>query len=642
VLFYSTLRKENSMHVSLLKKFVSLLLISAFWSPLGNVYASEPPDSLSVTLEKIIQFTDPEGEDVLIPAGDYSVKAGDDQLTLTGSDSQAITIEAYEGLHATEIPAPDMVLLSSEDGATTQAHLLALYYPDGKTLEALGRDPEITSRGTMEPTAEDLEFIDPSLVTFDKPVHFFSPDGNPTLVQPGTYTAESSPSGIRLIPDQGQPPLVIEAEHETQDTGIPDLLALSLPGETPEELDLHYVMVLLPTGESLEAVGSYSGIQDRGLFKKRKGQKRASIFKKVGAKFKKATKSRAFKKVAQVTKQGTKSIGGGIKKGVSASKWAVGQAGKGVTQAANWTAKQAKFVGQQILKGKDIVICRAAVGAIKGVNAVGKAAGDLAKFNPLAPIMGKVSGMGSKFTDKIKKDLKLQQQMEKEIQNHLKLDGQALVEVNRMVKTMSNPKNLNKYFALFSPKQLCERPVSDTVSKLVKLHGGERIGKASSPIRTRGTEHFYMTYGFAVALEGKFAGLQLGIMIITDYKNDHDVYSFIGPQGGYMDVGAETLFQIGFYPKLNASTDLRDWGLAYGLGGNPSILWKAAAAPATGGASMAVGVDYSVALDFAFNPADKHKFLGFVVSPGGVSIAVPGGAGDIQAAATYAGSMLHK
>ncbi|MDH5426554.1 MAG: hypothetical protein OEZ57_08415 [Nitrospirota bacterium] len=634
------------MHVAPLKKILNLCLVSTLFFPLLPAQATESPAPLTVTLEKTIQFPDLEGENVLVPAGDYSVKAGEDQLTLTGSNSQAITIDANEGSHGTEIPAPDMVLLSSDDDATTQAHLLAVYYPDGKTLEALGRDPEITSRGTMEPTAEDLEFIDPSLVTFDKPVHFFSPEGNPTLVQPGTYTAESSPSGIRLIPDQNQPPLLIEAKHETQDTGIPDLLALSLPGETPEELDVHYLMVLLPTGDSLEAVGSYSGIQDRGFWdKKRKSKrakKRASIFNKVGAKFTKATKSPAFKKVAQVTEQGTKAVGGGINKGVSASKWAVGQAGKGVTHAANWTAKQAKFVGQQILKGKDIVVCRAAVGAIKGVNAVGKAAGKLAKFNPLAPIMGKVSGMGSKFTDKIKKDLKLQQQMEKEIQNHLKLDGQALVEVNRIVKTMSTPQNLKKYFALFSAKQLCERSASDTVSKLVKLHGGERLSNTNSPIRTRGTGHFYMTYGFAVALEGKMAGLQLGIMIITDYKNDHDVYSFIGPQVGYMDVGAETLFQIGFYPKLNASTDLKDWGLAYGVGANPSILWKAAAAPATGGASMAVGVDYSVALDFVFNPADKHKFLGFVVSPGGVSIAVPGGAGDIQAAATYAGSMIHE
>ena len=273
---------------------------------------------------------------------------------------------------------------------------------------------------------------------------------------------------------------------------------------------------------------------------------------------------------------------------------------------------------------------------------LGKAASALAKYNPLAPVMGKVLGMAGKFSDKVKKDLKLQQRMEREIQRHLKVDGQALVEVNRIVKTMSNPHTLQRYFSLFSPKQLCTRPASNTVKKLVKLHGGQRMGKTGSPIRTRGTGHFYMTYGFAVALEGKMAGLQLGIMIITDYKNDHDVYSFIGPQVGYMDVGAEALFQIGFYPKLNSSKDLKDWGLAYGLGGNPSILWKAAAAPATGGASMAVGVDYSVALDFVFNPAEKHKFLGFVVSPGGISIAVPGGVGDAQIAATYAGSMLKK
>ena len=262
------------MQVTLLQKLLSVLLAGALLSPLLTAQASETSNSLTVTLEKTVQFPDLEGEDVLVPAGTYSVKAGDEQFTLIGSDSKAITIEASEGSHFIDVPLPTLVFLSSEEGDTTKTHVLVLYYPEGKTLQAVGNEPEVISRGTLEPTAEDLEYIDPALVTFDQPVYFFSPEGNPILVQPGTYRAESASSGISLIPGQGQNTLLIETEHGTHDTGIPDLLALSLPGGTPEELDLHHVMVLLPTGECLEVTGSYSGIQDRGFFKKKKKSKR--------------------------------------------------------------------------------------------------------------------------------------------------------------------------------------------------------------------------------------------------------------------------------------------------------------------------------------------------------------------------------
>ena len=104
------------MQVALLQKLLSLLLASALLSPVLTAQASESIESLSVTLEKIVQFPDPEGEDVLVPAGTYSVAAGKEQFhTLTGIDSRAITIEAYEGSHATEIAAQSIVFLSSKD-----------------------------------------------------------------------------------------------------------------------------------------------------------------------------------------------------------------------------------------------------------------------------------------------------------------------------------------------------------------------------------------------------------------------------------------------------------------------------------------------------------------------------------------------
>lgn len=135
------------MYISLFKKILSVLLAAALLSPVLQAQASESPDSLSVTLEKTVQFPNLEGEDILVSAGDYAVKAGDGQLILTGSDSQALSIEAYEGSHSRELPAPAVVFISSEDDEAAKSHLLVLYYPDGKTLQALGRDPEVISRG---------------------------------------------------------------------------------------------------------------------------------------------------------------------------------------------------------------------------------------------------------------------------------------------------------------------------------------------------------------------------------------------------------------------------------------------------------------------------------------------------------------
>ena len=544
------------MQVSLSKKILNLCLVSTLFCPLLPAQATESPAPLTVTLEKTVQFPDPDGEKLLVPAGDYSVKAGDAQLILTGSDSKAMSIEAYEGSHSTEVPAPAVVFISGEDDEATKAHLLVLYYPDGRTLQALGRDPEVISRGTMEPTPEELEYIDPALVTFDKPVHFFSPEGNPILVQPGTYTAESSLSGIRLIPEHGPTPLLIEAEHGTQDTGIPDLLALSLPGVTPEELDLHYVMVLLPTGESLEATGSYSGIQDRGLFKKRKGPKRAkkrsNIFKKVGSAFKQAKKSPAFKKASQVAQQGTKIVGTGVKQGVSATKWAAGQAGKGIVTGANETWKGMKWAGKQVGTGAKIAACYTTVGAMKA----GKAA---AKFMTNLVPKGKKNQKDMK--DKLTNDKAFQEQISKKIAAGINANQHVIPEMQRIQAWMKNPANKAKLDAIFSTKNFCTDSIGTMEGKLKQLG----LAPNFALIQSRGgeTPHFYM--GYQITLDaGLGVGVLGGLAGVTDFKGNGGKYWFLGAQGGVIAGGGGSA-QVTFWPKA----DLEGFkGGSWGVGGS--------------------------------------------------------------------------
>lgn len=105
---------------------------------------------------------------------------------------------------------------------------------------------------------------DPTAITLVRPVHFLAPDGSDVFVQPGIYRVESADPGLQLIPAEGNARL-LGAEAGTHDEEVKAPLAVSLASEEEEFKDLHLVMLLLPGGQSLEAVGSYSGVRERGL-----------------------------------------------------------------------------------------------------------------------------------------------------------------------------------------------------------------------------------------------------------------------------------------------------------------------------------------------------------------------------------------
>lgn len=105
---------------------------------------------------------------------------------------------------------------------------------------------------------------DPTAITLVRPVHFLAPDGSDVFVQPGIYRVESADPGLQLIPAEGNARL-LGAEAGTHDEEVKAPLTVSLASEEEEFKDLHLVMLLLPGGQSLEAVGSYSGVRERGL-----------------------------------------------------------------------------------------------------------------------------------------------------------------------------------------------------------------------------------------------------------------------------------------------------------------------------------------------------------------------------------------
>ena len=110
--------------------------------------------------------------------------------------------------------------------------------------------------------------VDPlTTIELENPVYFLAPDGSNVLIEAGTYAVEPAEEWIRVMSGERRDALLIEARKGTHKLELEQRMAMSLPGESEEEKDNHYVLLLLPGGESLEATGTYSGIRARGFFK---------------------------------------------------------------------------------------------------------------------------------------------------------------------------------------------------------------------------------------------------------------------------------------------------------------------------------------------------------------------------------------
>lgn len=106
----------------------------------------------------------------------------------------------------------------------------------------------VTSEGTT-----------PDEIILERRVIFQGVDGNPAAVEPGSYWVESSEGEtLRLIPGSGEA-LHIVAQSTTHEEDISENIALAEPWEDDE----FHIVLMSPQGQSLDAHGSYSGVQSR-------------------------------------------------------------------------------------------------------------------------------------------------------------------------------------------------------------------------------------------------------------------------------------------------------------------------------------------------------------------------------------------
>ena len=104
-----------------------------------------------------------------------------------------------------------------------------------------------------------------STIILEQSIHFLAPDGSDVVIQPGPYDVEAAQKWLRLVPSglERSQALLIEAAATIHQEVIDSPMAVSVPEK--EDQDVHRLILLHPNGQSLEAVGSYSGIHPRGI-----------------------------------------------------------------------------------------------------------------------------------------------------------------------------------------------------------------------------------------------------------------------------------------------------------------------------------------------------------------------------------------
>lgn len=126
-------------------------------------------------------------------------------------------------------------------------------------------------------------------VLLDRPVHFTTPQATNTVVQAGTYRVQTgAPSQMKLVALKNSTATLVDALSITHETDIAEPIALYVR----DDQKFPHVVLLLPGGQGLEAIGSYDGSRARGprVFQLTRDQIQEAWKKKLGGRVEKKSK----------------------------------------------------------------------------------------------------------------------------------------------------------------------------------------------------------------------------------------------------------------------------------------------------------------------------------------------------------------
>ena len=138
----------------------------------------------------------------------------------------------------------------------------------------------------------------PATIELTRSIHFISADGSDVVIEPGRYQIEPAEDWLRVIPGERRDALLLQAQATGHDEPIRTPLVRLMPGEE----DLYSLVLLLPDGRAMEAIGSISGVRSRALKRSRVG--RVSAPRRSVARIPSRTQQRAnVKRVAPTKRQ---------------------------------------------------------------------------------------------------------------------------------------------------------------------------------------------------------------------------------------------------------------------------------------------------------------------------------------------------
>jgi hypothetical protein len=106
------------------------------------------------------------------------------------------------------------------------------------------------------------EDIAPSaVVSLERPIHFLTATGEDVVIQAGAYKIESVLDVNFALTKEGQPSILLQGLPGTHTETISQPTALLIQGERE---DLWHLVLLMPEGRRLDALGSASGVRPRG------------------------------------------------------------------------------------------------------------------------------------------------------------------------------------------------------------------------------------------------------------------------------------------------------------------------------------------------------------------------------------------
>ena len=116
-------------------------------------------------------------------------------------------------------------------------------------------------------------------VLIEETTHFVTTDGSDVVVKPGTYAVEAAGEWLQLVQGERRNALLLEADHIQHEENIETAKALS----QSREAGVHRLVLLLPGGHGLEAIGSVSGVRSRAV--RRAPSTRRSVQQKTSPSF---------------------------------------------------------------------------------------------------------------------------------------------------------------------------------------------------------------------------------------------------------------------------------------------------------------------------------------------------------------------